>query len=295
MQFEMNWEDLRYILAVARHGTISEGAKVLKVNATTVSRRLRAMEEEAGAALFDKLKHGAVLTPAGEEMVAVAETVERLTNELDARITGLDTKLEGPIRVTSTDSMLAHWLDDFGSFCRKYPDIELELTSGFQLANLTQREADVAVRVARQAPEHLIGRKHAEMMFAVYGCHELVESMGEGAGYPAFPWVAWDASPGRDAWLLRHAPDPNIAMRVGHMRLMVDALEKGFGLSVLPCFVGDSNPKLRRVGAHLEGGMHIWVLTHPQLRGAARIRAFTTLMRELIERDKDLIEGRRPQ
>jgi DNA-binding transcriptional LysR family regulator len=93
----MSWDDLRDILAVARHGTLTDGARALQVNPTTVTRRLRALERETGTALFDKLKHGAVLTRAGEEVVAVAETVERLIHRLDARIRGLDTKLEDTI------------------------------------------------------------------------------------------------------------------------------------------------------------------------------------------------------
>ncbi|MCP4448106.1 MAG: LysR family transcriptional regulator [Myxococcales bacterium] len=97
----MNWDDLRFILAVARHGTITDGARALRLNATTVSRRLRAMEEEAGTALFDKLKHGAVLTSAGEEIAAAAETIEEVANALDGRIIGLDAKLDGTLRVSA--------------------------------------------------------------------------------------------------------------------------------------------------------------------------------------------------
>ncbi len=293
----MLWDDLRYILAVARHGTLSEGAKALRVNVTTVSRRLRAMEEEAGSALFEKLKHGAVLTAAGEEMVAVAEQVERLTNDLDARVKGLDTKLEGTIRVTSTDLLLRHFLPDFGAFQRLYPDVQLELTSRDSVSNLTQREADVAIRITPSPPEHLVGRKYADVMFAVFGSDALVARVGRDAPYAAFPWLAWDLSASRhvDEVIAKHASGAEIVTRVGQMSVMVDAVAAGLGICLLPCVVADSNPALVRVGDYREPGASVWVLTHPSLRGSARVRGFTAFVGEFLQRDKDLLEGRRPR
>lgn len=291
------WDDLRFILAVARHGTIVDGAKALRVNATTVSRRLRAMEEHAGTALFEKLKHGAVLTAAGEEMVAVAEAVERMTNDLDARIHGLDTKLEGTIRVTSTDIVLQQWMPDLTAFQRKYEALRLELTSGYDSVNLTRREADVAIRMSPRAPEHLLGRKHAEIFYAVYGTPELIESIGPDASYAAFPWLSWDLSTvGRatDRFLEAHVPGARIVTRVDRMAPMNAALEAGLGITILPCLSGDTNPALRRVGDYFEGGMYMWILTHPELRGSARIRAFTKFIAELVVRDRELLEGQRP-
>lgn len=292
-----DWNDLRYILAVARHGTIVDGARALRVNATTVSRRLRALEEEAGTALFEKLKHGAVLTPAGEEMVTVAEAVQQLTDALDARIHGLDAKLEGTIRVTSTDILLNQWMPDFAAFQARYEGVRLELTSGYSLANLTRREADVAIRMSTTAPGHLLGRRHAEIFYGIYGAPALVERIGEGASYAAFPWLSWDHSVGRatDNYIEANARGAKIVLRADRMEPMMAALEAGMGITILPCVCGDTNAELRRVGDYFEGGMYLWVLTHPELRGSARVRAFTSFVRELIARDLDLLEGRRPQ
>lgn len=292
-----SWDDLRFILAVSRHGTISDAASALTVNATTVSRRLRAMEAEAGTALFEKLKHGAVLTAAGEQMVVVAEAVEQLTNALDARVLGLDAKLEGTIRATSTDILLERWMPDFATFQLKYEGIQLELTSGYATVNLTRREADVAIRTAPRAPEHLLGRKYAEVFYAVYGAPSLVDQIGVDASYAAYPWLAWDLSVGRatDNYLESNAPGARIVMRVDRMAPMTAALEAGLGITILPCMAGDTNPRLCRVGDYFEGGTYLWVLTHPELRGSARIRTFTRYVRELVARDVDLIEGRTPQ
>ncbi len=290
----MNWEDLRYILAVAREGTVLAGAKSLHVSPTTMARRLRSLESDHGVSLFEKFKHGAVLSGAGERVVEVARQVERLTDALDAEIHGLDQKLVGSIRVSSVDFLYRQWIADFAEFRKRYPSVDLELTSTTTVVNLTQREADVALRVAPSAPEHLLGSKYAEFMYCIYGSTELIDRIGPDAPYHAFPWLSWDLAFARstDAWIAANAPGADIVLRVGNMNVMLDAVAAGAGITILPCFIGDPKTNLHRIGPYLEGGLFLWVLTHPQLRGSARIAAFTRFVRGLIDRDKDLIEGR---
>ncbi|MEM6994125.1 MAG: LysR family transcriptional regulator [Myxococcota bacterium] len=292
----MSWDDLRYVLAVVRTETLSDAASALGVSVSTVSRRIAALEEEVGTALFEKVTRGAVLTVAGEKTLAVAEAMEALTNDLDAKIHGLDSSLEGTIRVTSTDTLAQHFIGDFRDFQQRHADIHLQLTSGHSVANLTQREADVAIRLARSAPEHLIGRKHAQVFYAVYGSPELVARVGPDAAYDDFPWLSWDLSVGRgnDIWLEHNAPNAVVVSRIERMPVMVDAVASGWGLMILPCFAGDVDPRIVRVGDYLEGGASVWILTHAALRTSARIMHFVRFAADLIKRDKDLIEGRRP-
>ncbi|MEM7157474.1 MAG: LysR family transcriptional regulator [Myxococcota bacterium] len=292
----MNWEDLRYILAVAREGTVLAAAKSLGVSPTTMARRLRSLQDDQGTALFEKFKHGTVLNEAGERVVAVAEQVERLTDELDAAIHGLDQKLEGSIRVTSVNFLLRYWIRDFGAFRDRYPNVDLELTSTTSVVNLTQREADIALRIAPTAPDHLLGGRHAELLYCIYGSEDLVAKIGADAPYSAFPWLSWDLAFARttDEWIAANAAGADIVLRLGQMNVMEQAVEAGLGITIMPCLIGDTNPKLRRIGDYFEGGLYLWVLTHPQLRGSARMTTFTRFVRELIRRDHDLIEGRRP-
>lgn len=298
----MNWEDLRYILALAREGTILNAARALEVSPTTVSRRLRSLERDQGTALFEKFKHGAVLTDAGHRVVEAAERVDHLMAELDAEIHGLDAKLSGSLRVTSTDNLFLRWLPDLGEFGQQYPDIQLELISSTSLLNMTLREADVALRLGMKAPEHLIGRSFGRCAFAVYGTPELVEAttarVGSKPSYADFPWIAWDLSTSRstDAWLAEEAPGARVVLRPSGMNVFAEACKIGAGLAFLPCLIGDADPGLCRVGDYfMADGPWVWVLTHPQLRGTARVRAFTKWMRAVLERDRELIEGHRPQ
>lgn len=293
----MNWDDLRYILAVARAGTLADGAKALKVSPSTMTRRLRALEEEVGVALFEKWKHGAVLTEAGHEMVEVARTVEEATHALDARIRGRDARLEGVVRVTMTAMLLRRWIPDFAVFQRRHPGIELEIVSSLDVANLTQREADVAVRIARAVPEHLLGTHYAEPHLAVYGSDDLVARVGADRPYTAFPWVGWDPRLNRGSNRLVESIAPGVALplRLGGMGDVLEAVAAGVGLGLIPCVAGDTHPALRRVGPFQAATAKLWVLTHPELRSAARVRAFLAFMRELIRRDLDLLEGRSPR
>lgn len=289
----MNWDDIRVLTAVARAGSLTEGAKALRVNPTTVTRRLRALEEAAGTALLKKWKHGVILTPAGEDMARVGEEIEEGVHALDARIRGRDARIEGRLRVTTTDLLVRPWLEDFAAFQRANPGIDLELDTSSSLADLTRREADVAVRIAASAPDHLIGRRHAELRFGIYGSEALVERVGAHQPYAAFPFVGFTESGHRgvDNWMAEHAPQAQVVLRVGSLATMMDALSGGLGVSLLPCLTGERTPGLRRIGGWTAGGTWLWVLTHPELRASARVRAFTRFVRGLIERDRALLEG----
>lgn len=289
----VDWEDLRYVLAVSREGTLLGAAKALRVSPTTVTRRLQSLEASLGSRLFEKIKHGAVLNDVGARVVSVAEQVERLTDELDAEIAGRDQKLAGVVRLTATEFVFRLWMRDFIGFRRRFPGIELELVSTTNVLNLTKREADVAVRLGMSAPEHLVGTHHATMAYGIYGCRRML-SEATSIAFSDLPWVAWDLGFSRsvDAWIDAHAPKADIVLRVGQMSLMVAALEAGHGISMLPCVIGDSRPGLQRLGDLLDEGPKLWVLTHPELRGSARVRALTGFLRELMRRDVDLFEGR---
>lgn len=293
----MNWDDLRYILALARSETLRGAAKTLQVSASTLSRRLQALEESAGAALFEKSEPGVVLTAAGEEMVSVAEAVEQLTADLERRIGGLDATLEGCLRVVCPELLIARWMPELAEFKRRHPGIQLELSAGESATEFPRHEIDVAVHVAPHAPERLLARSHAELFFAVYASPRLVAEIGEEAPYSAYPWLAGELGLARRThdYLRAHLPEAPVVLRVDRLAPMLCALEAGLGLTILPCVCGDAQPELRRVGNYFEGGAQLWVSTQPEHHGFARVRAFTAFVRELIERDKGLLEGRRPQ
>lgn len=291
----MEWRDLQIVLAIADAGGLQAAADALGVHATTVSRRIRHLESSERVRLFERYRHGVVLTDAGAEAVQVARDVRTRIDQLTRRLHGRDEALSGVIRLTSVDSLLRAWMPDFATFQERYPDIQLELSSGLGMANLTQREADVAVRIASSVPEHLVGWPLSDVAHAVYGAPALVDHPDASRG--TLPWVSYDLSVfrGVDGYLAARYPEAKVAMRVPRIDLLVNALEDGVGIGILNCHAGDRNPRLQRLGPADAGTSKLWVLTHPELRGATRISTFLSFLRTLVKRDQDLFEGRTPQ
>ncbi|MCA9605069.1 MAG: LysR family transcriptional regulator [Myxococcales bacterium] len=273
----MNWDDLRFVLATARARTLSGAAQELGVTHTTVARRLRALEERIGARVFDARAEGLVPTAAGERLRDAAERMEEEVMGLDRAIVGRDARLTGPLCVATTDLLVLWFPELWASFAKEYPGIDLEVAASTRVANLTKRDADVAIRFTNRPPENLVGRKVGRLDYAVYGARSLVGSRRR-VQLDAYPWIAWSERAQAKltwAWMRKHVPGARIAMTVDAAVVFYAALRAGMGLGHLPCIEGDGDPTLRRLGDPIEGfGMDIWVLTHPDLRNTARIRAF---------------------
>ncbi|TPV92604.1 MAG: LysR family transcriptional regulator [Myxococcales bacterium FL481] len=279
----MNWDDLRYLLALSRHRTLSASAKALAVNHTTVARRLQVLEQASGARLFDKTPRGYVATAAGEDMLRVAGRMEDELMSLDRRVLGQDARLSGRLRVTTLDALAIRFAADFRGFTRRYPAVELELAVDNEARSLTRREADVAMRVIlRRPPDHLVGRRLERLEYALYGSRELVDDIGIDADLDAYPWMAWDERLGArmtEAWMAKHVPRARIACRVDTTMVMLASVRAGTGLSFLPTALADGDATLLQLRApEPEFGTEVWLLTHPDLRGTARVRAFTEYM-----------------
>ena len=191
----IDWDDVRYFLAVARGGSVRAAAERLRVNHSTVLRRVAQLEERLGAQMFEKLPTGYRLTDAGEEVLAFAEQMEASSNQLETRIFGRDQSIRGLLRVTLAPSLASHLLmPEFAEFARLHPEIEMEILSSGELANLTNRQADVAIRVVydrETLPLNLYGMKGPELFGAVYISRELLAGWRAGA-------------PDRIRWIVRH-------------------------------------------------------------------------------------------
>jgi DNA-binding transcriptional LysR family regulator len=284
----LDWDDLRYVLALFRDRSSSRAGERLGVSHTTVGRRLRAIEEALGVRLFDQTPQGFVPTPAGRDVAEVAERMETELMSLEGRVLGADAKLEGKLRVATTDLLFRRYQSAFSSFLARYPSVELTVIASDTQVSFTRREADVALRMTNTPPEYLVGRKVGRVHFAVYGSKELVQRMGPKATLDDYPWLAWDEQrPDMrwlDAWLAVNAPKARIAMRVDFSFLALrETICKGIGVHFLACFEGDAEPGLERIGSVDPGhSRDLWLLTLPELRSTSRIRAFIDHMDEQI-------------
>ena len=188
----IDWDDVRYFLAAARGGSVRAAAGRLGVNHSTVLRRIAQLEERLGAQMFEKLPSGYRLTAAGEEVLELANQMEASSHQLETRVFGRDQSVRGLLRVTLTPILATHLLmPDFADFARLHPDIEMEILSSGELANLTNREADVAIRVVydrKTLPLNLHGLKGPELFGGVYMSRDRLAAWRAGAPDP-IRWI----------------------------------------------------------------------------------------------------------
>ncbi len=275
----VNWDDLRYFLALARAGTLSGAAKQLTVKHTTVSRRIHALEDAASSRLFDQHPRGFTLTSAGQDVLQYAETMEEQMQELSRTVLGRDTRLSGALRNTTFDTMLERHMDVIAEFSARYPHVELEFTCSYGLHSLTKRDADIALRMTTKPPEHLVGRRLSRWDFAPYAGRALFENTGQSRDLSDYRWIVPAkhlGARGTEAFIRKHAPNRPGELVLDHTGAMHAAVLQGMGVAVLPCRTCDDHPDMVQVMEPLPSmATDLWLLTHPDLRNTARVRAFT--------------------
>lgn len=291
----LEWDDLRYVLAVAREGSLAGAARRLKVNHTTVLRRVEAFEKRLGVRLFERLPSGYALTAGGEELVAAARGIDDTVTALERRLAGQDLRLTGTVRVTTTDTLMGSILPEIlAEFHALHPGIQVEVAVTNLMLNLTKRDADVAVRPVRSPPPTLVGRRVTKVAFAIYGSARYLETH-KAKELGKHLWVGPDdslAGTSTAQWMRAQLPDSEVVLRADSLVALRQAVLAGLGLATLPCYLGDTSPGLVCVrGPVPEMETALWVLTHEDLRYAARIRAFTEFAAAAFRRRRPLLEG----
>jgi len=293
----MEWDDLRYVLAVAEAGSLAGAARALGVNHTTVLRRITAFEATLGLRLFERLPTGYVLTAGGEELITAARTISDTVTTLERRLVGQDLRLSGTVRITTTDTLMATLLPDvLAGFRTEQPGIALEVALANAMANLSRRDADVAIRPSNNPPETLVGRRVAAIAFAIYGSPAYLAEHNPAGDLAGHRWVAPDdnlAATTAAQWMRSELPESEVVLRADSLLALRQSAEAGLGLAALPCYLGDTAPGLVRVRPPVPAmETALWVLPHDDLRHTARIRAFTEFAATALGRHRELLEGR---
>ena len=293
----MNWDDTRLFLALARSGSARATAAEQGVSHSTVTRRVDQLESDLGVRLFDRDVRGYRLTGAGELMMKSAVRAEDALLTAERQLQGRDAQLAGEIRL-ATSNIIAMYLimDDLVEFTRLYPDIDLNVLLSYDSLNLSRREADVALRIMRRdssPPEDLVGRKLVTIRNCYYASDAYLEENDPGRANSTARWIGWDDIERFPAWV-KASPFPNLPVygRLNDVMLQAEAARCGFGLTVLPCFFGDSVEGLRRIpNCEPYLSYDLWMLTHPDLRDAARMRTFRAFAADAIDRKRGLLVG----
>jgi len=278
----MDWDDLRFILAVDRQGSALAAAQSLGVNASTVQRRVARFEERHGVRLFERRQSGFKLTPECAAIVEVAADIEERVNAISREILGRDFRLEGTLRVTSTETFLnAEMASLITQFRKAHPSIRLELTLTNNRLDLSRQDADIAIRPSNNPPEHLVGQKVATLKSGLYGNADLLERLGSGASIVQLqrePWIGLGGELQKSPlgqWLDKMFLPASMVMQVDTFHGVRTIIKAGTGIGMLPSIMGDAEQDLFRLAPpEDETAIDIWVLFHPEIRSAAKVRAF---------------------
>lgn len=275
-QYGLTPADLQVVLALARTGTLASAGERLGVDGSTVFRSLQRMERGLGQALFARSRSG---YQPGELALTLAEHAEQVEAALESARTAAQQRPEqvgGRLRITSTDTVLHGLVAPALKRLRQaHPLLEFELHAGNEIASLTRRDADIAVRSTQRPPPHLVGRRLGPLRVALYAARKgPVKRMAEvEAGRAA--WIAVDdALPEHPSvrWRRRHFPKAVPAFRVNSLITVMELVGLGLGVGVLPLFLAGTRADLVALTEPLdECESSLWLLAHPQSRHLRRV------------------------
>jgi DNA-binding transcriptional LysR family regulator len=278
-----DWNDLRHLLAVAREGSTLAAARFLRVNQSTVHRRISALEKHLGCKLVERHPTGYRLTDLGHELRAYAERMDEDAAALERHVASSAKGMTGCIRVTCSTAV-GHRLMKSGlldRFSERYPGLKVTLIMTERMANLAKGEADVAIRGGDPGDDSLVGKKMADVAWGIYATRSYIERYG----WPRAPGdlnahrvIRFDeglADHRAARWLKSIAPNAMVCGEGGNIPSLLLAVKSGAGVAHLPAPVGDDDPELVRVlGPLKELSYPMYLLTHRDLRRAPRISAF---------------------
>ncbi|MBL8514856.1 MAG: LysR family transcriptional regulator [Betaproteobacteria bacterium] len=288
--------DLIYVAAIGAAGSLSGAARALNVNHATVFRRLNKLEQSLGVRLFERGNGRYTPTAAGEEIAATAATIETAAAQSLLKVAGRDLRPAGAVRITTTDSLATALLNPVLKLCRaRYPQIELHIDIDNHMRDLSRRDADIAVRPTLSPPQYLVGKRISTLAFAVYGAKAYLKS-NRATGWADHQWIALGDAQERHRtvlWLAAHVRLENVGLRVDGFANVARACAEGLGLALLPCFLGDSVKELRRVAPpDASLAADLWVLTHPDLRHTARVKAVFQMLHQELGKLAPRLRGR---
>jgi DNA-binding transcriptional LysR family regulator len=289
----LDWNDLRYFLAVAREGSTLAAGRALRVSQTTVARRIAALEATLGFPVFEKKQAGYALTPAGEQLVERARQVEMAADAFADAAAAEKRETSGTVRITTQDifavTLLAPMLRELHD---RHPEIMIELDDSQDFRDLGEGEADIALRSATgELGAGIVGRRLGPDEWTLYCSRDYAAQHGVprtraelkthafiGGGGPKL-WRAYSA------WLHDLGLDDRVIMHHASAMGMMSAIRSGLGIAVLPCIVADPDPDLIQCVPPRDGhNRTLWLVTHERVRKTPRVRAVIDFLYERLSR-----------
>jgi DNA-binding transcriptional LysR family regulator len=287
----VDWEDLHFFAALARHGSLSATARALRVNHATVARRIAALEDALRIKLFERWPTGYRLTPAGQQALAAAEVMEGAAGQL-SRFKPAKA-LSGLVRITATPSLAESFLiPRLLALHEQHPLLDLEINARRDLISLGRHESDIALRFGRPEQPGLVARRVTSVAYHFYATPQWRDRLASGAA-PCF--IGFDEAGSEfpeASWLSRTFENTSFALRCNNQTGQIAAARAGFGIVLLPRFLADGDPALVEVSLpQTPPRRELWLLTRRDVRTTQRIRVVVDFLLDLIRREKPLFEG----
>lgn len=291
MQISFAWDDLRFVLAIARSGNLAAAAAALGVNHSTMFRRLNALEDGLGSKLFERLPTGYRPTDSGLRLIEAAERMETEALALDRELTGRDTRLSGQLRVTCSETLGYKILTgEIARFNKLHPGIDIDLSVDNRVIDLSRREADVALRATRPSEGDLFGRKIADIRWGLFASanylreHAAPKRIDDLAKHAVIGWSETAPQTKAARWIAKHVPATAIGFRSSTILNQYIAAKDGLGVALLPVYLPTGDGRLVRVLALKDFTTEMWIVTHRSLKDTARVRAFMEIVGDGVKR-----------
>ena len=298
----LDWNDLKYFLAVARDGSTLAAARTLRTSQTTVARRIAALEQALGLPLFEKRQAGYALTPAGDELVAKAGEVERAAHSFAEAAAAESRDTSGTVRITTQEifavTLLAPMLRELHD---RHPEILIELDDSQDFRDLGEGEADIGLRSAHgDLGAGIVGRRLCDDDWTLYCSRDYASAHGVPTTRAQLKKHAFIGGGGTklwqaySAWLHDLGLDDRVIMHHASAMGMMSAIRSGLGIAVLPCIVADTDPDLIQCVPPKPGhGRVMWLVTHERVRRTPRVRTVIDFLYERLARHIRRLEAQR--
>ena len=291
----LNWDDLRYFLRAATATTLAGAARSMKVEHTTIGRRLASLERALGTALVLRSPDGLKLTPIGAKVLPLVENVERAVREVEEAVRSQKVR----VRLAVPSGFARFFTAGLAKLRAEHPEIALELVSGAQPVDLKNGEADLALRSGPVGDDELVVRKVAETGWSLYasdaylGRHPGTIDLEDLRGHELIGFDATLAAVPAATWLAERAGGATIVLRSREMTDMAAAASTGAGIAVLPCVIGDDDPNLRRLTPAVIATRPVSLVFRREARLSDQVRAVIEFVVEVMQEAGPRMSGAR--
>jgi DNA-binding transcriptional LysR family regulator len=291
----LNWDDLRFVLALHRQGSVGSAARALKVDPSTIGRRIAALEGELGAQLVVRQPDGMKLTDAGREAALAAEAIDARLGALANKVGGVDEQPRGQVRVSATEGFATILYGSLAALREDYPEIIVDLLLSSAAVDLARGEADIAIRAFRETRGDLVTRKVVDIGWSLYAAPgylarkpPLVDPCDLGGHDVIGLADVASRTPGA-RWLEEQARNVTVVFRAASTTAAMNAARVGMGIAVVPCFVADAS--VQRLTPKVVATSEVFLVTTPDSKATARVRIVCNALANMFAKEKAALNG----